>query len=159
MTKGFNRTAANEDPPFVKTVRVSEDFTSVPAGQMRDNRHGLDNIYLGPSLYGDLWVALQRLMNFNFTMVDLSVFSSQYNNCVHSSSGIFDWWFLGIIKWWWILERSCEFLLCSFTRNVPKIFKVGMIHRNEVDIGVTSLFASRQRKNAVDFSRTLQYAE
>ena len=34
-----------------------------------------------------------------------------------------------------------------------------MIHRNEVDIGVTSLFASGQRKNAVDFSRTLQYAE
>ena len=79
MTKCFNRTAANEDPPFVKTVRVSEDFTSspavpaVPAGHLRDNRQGLDNIYLGPSLYGDLWVALQRLMNFNFTMVDLSV--------------------------------------------------------------------------------------
>ena len=90
MTKCFNRTAANEDPPFVKTVPVSEDFTSGPAGQMRDNRQGLDNIYLGPSLYGDLWVALQRLMNFNFTMVNLSVFSSQYNNCVHSSSGIFD---------------------------------------------------------------------
>ena len=34
-----------------------------------------------------------------------------------------------------------------------------MIHRNEVDIGVTSLFSSGQRKNAVDFSRTLQYAE
>ena len=39
------------------------------------------------------------------------------------------------------------------------IYQVGMVHRNELDIGVTSLFATSQRKNVVDFSRTLQYAE
>ena len=50
---------------------MGEDFNSPMSGHMRDNRIGLDNIYLGPSLYGDLWESLQKLMNFNYTMVKL----------------------------------------------------------------------------------------
>ena len=34
-----------------------------------------------------------------------------------------------------------------------------MIERNEIDIGVTSIFATSQRKTVVDFSPTLEYAE
>ena len=64
------RTAANEDPPFVKTVRLSQNFKSPKSGQLIDNRAGLENIHLGPSLYGDIWDSLQMLMNFNYTMVE-----------------------------------------------------------------------------------------
>ena len=64
------RTAANNDPPFVKTVKLKELFFSSPmAGHLQDTRIGLENIHLGPSLYGDLWESLQKLMNFNYTMV------------------------------------------------------------------------------------------
>ena len=34
-----------------------------------------------------------------------------------------------------------------------------MIERDEIDIGVTSIFATSQRKTVVDFSPTLEYAE
>lgn len=63
------RTAANEDPPFVKTVNLAEDFESPKNGHLKDNRKGLKNIHLGPSLYGDLWESLQKLMKFNYSMV------------------------------------------------------------------------------------------
>ena len=63
------RTAANEDPPFVKTVKLGQNFKSPKIGQLIDNRAGLENIHLGPSLYGDIWDSLQKLLNFNYTMV------------------------------------------------------------------------------------------
>ena len=63
------RSAANEDPPFVKTVKLGEDFESPKTGHLKDNRNGLENIHLGPSLYGDLWESLQKLMKFNYSMV------------------------------------------------------------------------------------------
>ena len=63
------RTAANNDPPFVRTVNLEEGVSSPMEGHLQDTRIGLDNIHLGPSLYGDLWESLQKLMNFNYTMV------------------------------------------------------------------------------------------
>ena len=66
------RTAANNDPPFVRTVNVKLgelDFSSPVAGHLQDTRIGLENIHLGSSLYGDLWESLQKLLNFNYTMV------------------------------------------------------------------------------------------
>ena len=37
--------------------------------------------------------------------------------------------------------------------------QIGMIHRGEVDLGVSSFFANRDRAEAVDFSPILGYAE
>lgn len=37
--------------------------------------------------------------------------------------------------------------------------QIGMLERDQVDVGVTSFFATIQRKEIVDFSPTLDYAE
>ena len=37
--------------------------------------------------------------------------------------------------------------------------KIGMIERDEVEIGVTSFFATLERRDIVDFSPTIDYAE
>ena len=118
------RTAANEDPPFVKTISDSGDDTMHPPGYVRSSSESLKKIFLGPSLYGDIWSSLQSITNFSYSMV-------------YSVDG--SWGSLNDDGSW---------------NGV-----VGMMERDEVDVGVTSLFATRQRKNAVDFSPTLDYAE
>ena len=45
-------------------------------------------------------------------------------------------------------------LLCSFF-----LFKIGMIERGEVEVGLTSFYANSERAEVVDFSPILDYAE
>lgn len=39
------------------------------------------------------------------------------------------------------------------------ILQIGMIERKEVDIGITSFYATSERAEVVDFSPILDYAE
>ena len=66
------RAAATTDPPFVTTIAEAEAGAggwSPPPGWRRRNHGGFENIYLGPSLYGDIWGELQRITNFSYSMV------------------------------------------------------------------------------------------
>ena len=62
------KTASNHDPPFV-SVEAAEHSRTLPYKYIvSPNISGIP-IYLGPSLYGDIWLALQRITNFSYSMV------------------------------------------------------------------------------------------
>ena len=67
------RTAANDDPPFVKTiVDGDQSISEHPRGYVQNKDDSLEGIFLGPSLYGDIWSSLQRITNFSFSMVSMN---------------------------------------------------------------------------------------
>ena len=68
---------------------------------------------------------------------------------------------LGISEWRRILERSCNKIYQNLTDINLKSYspQIGMIEREEVDIGVTSFFATIKRQEIVDFSPIIDYAE
>ena len=47
----------------------------------------------------------------------------------------------------------------SVTRIYQKMYQIGMIERDEVDIGVTDFYANRERAEVTDFSVIIGYAE
>ena len=69
------KTASNHDPPFVRTIDVNsvEDVKS-RSGYILEKQDNLQNIILGPSLYGDIWESLQRKTNFSYSMVTFCTF-------------------------------------------------------------------------------------
>ena len=63
------QTASNHDPPFVSVVRVEDSRSSLPYKYHLSSDVSAVNIYLGPSLYGDIWRSLQKITNFSYSMV------------------------------------------------------------------------------------------
>ena len=67
------RTASNHDPPFVETINIEKDnvySSPLPRGYFVENDSStLTRIFLGPSLYGDIWSLLQNTFNFTYSMV------------------------------------------------------------------------------------------
>ena len=59
------------------------------------------------------------------------------------------------------MERSRNGLLTSLIQSSHLDFspQIGMIERQEVDVGVTSFFATVKRQEVVDFSPIIDYAE
>ena len=64
------RTASNHDPPFVTTIDANAHDIFTPPGFLHQNNSNFHNIFLGPSLYGDIWSLLQKITNFSYSMVN-----------------------------------------------------------------------------------------
>ena len=47
----------------------------------------------------------------------------------------------------------------KFILLILYLFKIGMIERGEVEVGLTSFYANSERAEVVDFSPILDYAE
>ena len=62
------KTASTHDPPFV-SLELAETSLDFPYKYWLDSDSSGSPVYLGPSLYGDIWAALQRITNFSYSMV------------------------------------------------------------------------------------------
>ena len=62
------KTASTHDPPFV-SLEMAETAPSFPYKYSLSSDSSSIPVYLGPSLYGDIWAALQRITNFSYSMV------------------------------------------------------------------------------------------
>ena len=62
------KTASTHDPPFV-SLEMAETPQGLPYKYKVSPDSAGTPVYLGPSLYGDIWVALQRITNFSYSMV------------------------------------------------------------------------------------------
>ena len=114
-----------------------------------------DYVYIKPSFYGDIWETLQQTLNFSYTMVPvLSVYNDNSISVkVYSTDGgwgnkVAEGKFSGIVDKIWKLHK------CFYNS-----LQIGMVHRGEVDVGVTSFFANKERAEVVDFSPVLGYAK
>ena len=68
------RTASNNDPPFVNTIVVqNQAISEPPRGYILNEDDSFERIFLGPSLYGDIWSSLQSITNFSFSMVSKEI--------------------------------------------------------------------------------------
>ena len=68
LTDVLFTTASNHDPPFV-SLELAESSPGLPYKYQLTSAGSGIPVYLGPSLYGDIWAALQRITNFSYSMV------------------------------------------------------------------------------------------
>lgn len=65
LTGVYFTTSTANDPPYVVVRDV--DLNNPPPGYQIDIRSS--PVYIGPSLYGDIWSNLQQTLNFSYNMV------------------------------------------------------------------------------------------
>ena len=68
LTDVHFKTASNHDPPFV-SLELAESSQGLPYKYQLTSDGSGTPVFLGPSLYGDIWEALQRITNFSYSMV------------------------------------------------------------------------------------------
>ena len=134
--------ARNPPPSVLRPLPVQIDVTSSVA-----------QVYLGPSLIGDIWGLLQQNLNFSYNMVDIVTLTIQESlfqiNSVDNNFGALqpDGSYDGVVS----------LSLISTYNLSPACTQIGMVHRNEVDFGVTNFYANQERAQVVDLSTILDY--
>ena len=68
LTDVLFTTASNHDPPFV-SLEFAKSSPGLPYKYQLNSPESGIPVYLGPSLYGDIWAALQKITNFSYSMV------------------------------------------------------------------------------------------
>ena len=65
LTGVYFTTSTAHDPPYVDVRDV--DINNLPPGYKLDIKSS--PVYIGPSLYGDIWLNLQQSLNFSYNMI------------------------------------------------------------------------------------------